>query len=175
MPEPSGQRSMGKGMIIGAWVLLLLLLTSLFQGLLEEKQNPNRNPVGGVGTDGVREVVLQRNSQGHYVADGSINGYPVVFLVDTGATHVAISEALANRLGLERTGGAFSRTANGVVAVWQSVLAQVSLGVIGMQRVRASVLPDMQPANHVLLGMSFLKHLELIQKDGNLTLRQGSQ
>jgi aspartyl protease family protein len=172
MAEPTDQRSMGKGMIIGAWVLLLALLTMLFQGLLVQQHNPNRNATGDIGADGVREVVLQRNSQGHYVADGSINGHPVVFLVDTGATHVAISEALANRLRLEKTGGAFSRTANGVVAVWQSVLAHVSLGVIRMEQVRASVLPDMQPDNHVLLGMSFLKQLELVQKDGSLTLRQ---
>ncbi len=170
MSEPPDQRSMGKGMIIGAWVLLLILLTSLFQGLLDDKSN--RNPVGDIGAGGVREVVLKRNSQGHYVADGLINGYPVVFLVDTGATDVAISETLANRLGMARSGGTFSRTANGVVAVWQSVLAHVSLGVIHMEKVRASVLPNMQPANHVLLGMSFLKQLELVQKDGNLTLRQ---
>ena len=172
MTEPTEQRSMGKGMIIGAWVLLLALLTTLFQGLLQQQHNPNQDPAGDIGADGVREVVLQRNSKGHYVADGSINGHPVVFLVDTGATDVAISEKLANRLGLEKTGGAFSRTANGVVAVWQSTLANVSLGVIRMQRVRASVLPEMQPANQVLLGMSFLKHLELVQKDGSLTLRQ---
>ena len=163
---------MGKGMIIGAWVLLLALLTTLFQGLLQQQHNPNQNPTGDIGADGVREVVLQRNSKGHYVADGSINGQPVIFLVDTGATDVAISEKLANRLRLEKTGGAFSRTANGVVAVWQSTLANVSLGVIRMEHVRASVLPDMQPANQVLLGMSFLKHLELVQKDGSLTLRQ---
>lgn len=172
MAEPTDRRSMGKGMIIGAWVLLLVLLTSLFQSLLEQQHNPNRNPTGGIGGDGVREVVLQRNKRGHYVADGSINGYPVVFLVDTGATDVAVSEALANRLGLEKSGGAFVSTANGVVAVWQSVLTHVSLGVIRIENVRASVLPDMQPANQVLLGMSFLKQLELIQRDGSLILRQ---
>lgn len=172
MPESSDQRSIGKGMIVGAWILLLIILTGLFHGLLEQQFNPNSDLSGNVGGDGSREVILQRNKQGHYVADGSINGYPVVFLVDTGATDVAISEALADRLGLEKTGGAFSRTANGVVAVWQAVLSKVSLGVIELKRVRASVLPEMQPANHVLLGMSFLKKLEMIQKGGSLTLRQ---
>lgn len=172
MAGPTEQRSVGKGMIIGAWVLLLILLTTLFQEMLVQQHNPNQAPAGDIAEDGVREVVLQRNVQGHYVADGGINGHPVVFLIDTGATDVAISEELANRLGLKKTGGAFSRTANGVVAVWQSVLDHVSLGVIRVQRVRASVLPDMQPANHVLLGMSFLKQLELEQRDGSLTLRQ---
>lgn len=159
-------------MIIAAWVLLLLLLTLFFGQVLEQRENPNVLPGGNISSQGVREVVLQRNAQGHYVASGMINGYPVVFLLDTGATDVAVSEALANRLGLEKRGGAFSHTANGVVAVWQTVLDRVTLGVIEMRDVRATILPELKPANQVLLGMSFLKKLELVQRDGVLTLRQ---
>ncbi len=159
-------------MIIAAWVLLLLLLTLFFGQVLEQRENPNALPGGSISKQGVREVTLERNAQGHYVASGMINGYPVVFLLDTGATDVAVSEELANRLGLEKRGGAFSRTANGVVAVWQTVLDRVTLGVIEMRNVRATILPELKPANQVLLGMSFLKKLELIQRDGVLTLRQ---
>ncbi len=159
-------------MIIAAWVLLLLLLTLFFGQVLEQRENPNALPGGSISEQGVREVTLERNAQGHYVASGMINGYPVVFLLDTGATDVAVSEELANRLGLEKRGGAFSRTANGVVAVWQTVLDRVTLGVIEMRNVRATILPELKPANQVLLGMSFLKKLELIQRDGVLTLRQ---
>lgn len=159
-------------MIIGAWVLLLLLLTWFFSEVLEQRNNPNRDPGGRVAEGGVREVILQRNAQGHYVASGFINGLPVTFLVDTGATRVAVSEKLANRLRLEKHGGTFSHTANGVVAVWETVLREVALGVIEQRRVRATILPDLKPANQVLLGMSFLKNLELIQQNGTLTLRQ---
>ena len=159
-------------MMIGAWVLLLLLLTLFFGSVLERRHNPNREPVGRVSAQGVREVVLKRNAQGHYVASGFINGYPVTFLVDTGATQVAISEQLAERLGLEKQGGAFSQTANGVVAVWQTLLERVTLGVIEQRNVRATILPDLEPWNQVLLGMSFLKRLELVQRDGSLLLRQ---
>ena len=171
MASPPGQ-GLGKGMIFAAWVLLLALLTLFFGGVLERRENPNSNPVGRVSEQGVREVVLERNAQGHYVASGTINGYPVVFLLDTGATDVAVSEALADRLGLEKRGGAFSHTANGVVAVWQTTLDRVKLGVIELRNVRATILPDLKPADQVLLGMSFLKKLELIQRDGVLTLRQ---
>ncbi len=159
-------------MIIGAWVLLLALLTLVFNGVLEDRHNPNGMPSGNLSATGVRELVLQRNAQGHYVAQGRINGYRVEFLLDTGATDVAVSEALAERLGLKKYGGAFSRTANGVVAVWQTRLDRVSLGGIELRNVQATVLPDLTPANQVLLGMSFLKHLELLQRDGTLTLRQ---
>ena len=165
-------RGLGKGMLMGAWVLLLLLLTLFFGGVLEKRHNPNREPSGQISGQGVREVVLKRNVQGHYVASGFINGYPVTFLVDTGATQVAISEKLAERLGLEKRGGTFSQTANGVVAVWQTLLDRVTLGVIEQRKVRATILPELEPWNQVLLGMSFLKKLELVQSDGNLLLRQ---
>ena len=163
---------MGKGMIFAAWILLLALLTLFFGGVLERRENPNSNPGGTVSGQGVREVVLQRNAQGHYVASGTINGYPVVFLLDTGATDVAVSEALAERLGLKKRGGAFSHTANGVGAVWQTTLDRVRLGVIELRNLRATILPDLKPADQVLLGMSFLKKLEMVQRDGVLTLRQ---
>lgn len=159
-------------MIIAAWVLLLGLLALMFQGLLDDRYNPNRNPAGSVSSGGKREVVLQRNARGHYVASGRINGQPVVFLVDTGATDVALSEQLANRLGLSKQGGTFSQTANGVVAVWQTRLAEVSVGTIGLSDVRAIIMPALADDNQVLLGMSFLKQLEIIQRDGTLTLRQ---
>ncbi len=168
----SSTPTLGKGMMIGAWVLLLLLLTLFFGGVLERRTNPNGNPSGRIDDQGVREVELKRNVQGHYVASGFINGYPVTFLVDTGATQVAISEKLAERLGLEKRGGTFSQTANGVVAVWQTQLDRVRLGVIEQRNVRATILPDLRPWNQVLLGMSFLKKLELVQRDGTLLLRQ---
>ncbi len=164
-------QGLGKGMLIGAWVLLLLLLTLFFGGVLERRENPNPDP-GGTVRSGVREVVLERNADGHYVAGGSINGFPVTFLVDTGATQVAVSEKLADRLGLERRGGTFSRTANGVVAVWQTRLDRVRLGVIEQRNVPATILPQLEPWDQVLLGMSFLRHLELVQRDGTLLLRQ---
>lgn len=116
--------------------------------------------------------MLERNSQGHYVASGLINGYPVIFLLDTGATDVAIPEALADRLRLQRRRGGVSQTANGPVAVWQTVLDEVGLGSIRLNRIRASILPSMPADSPVLLGMSFLKQLEFTQKDRQLILRQ---
>ncbi|WP_456372340.1 retropepsin-like aspartic protease family protein [Thiolapillus sp.] len=171
MEAPPGKR-LGKGMIIGAWVLLLALLTLFFSRILDERGNPNQQLAGKVSEQGVREIVLRRNAYGHYVATGAINGHPVEFLVDTGATNVALSEELARKLGLERKGGTFSHTANGVVAVWQTRLDRVSLGVIEMHNLRATILPDLKPPDQVLLGMSFLKPLEIIQKGDTLILRQ---
>ncbi|MEJ2575122.1 MAG: TIGR02281 family clan AA aspartic protease [Gammaproteobacteria bacterium] len=159
-------------MMIAAWIGVLLLLTWLFEGEIARQFNPNPDPAGRVGEDGAVEVVLQRNAQGHYVAGGSINGRPVAFLLDTGATDVAVPASLAEKLRLPRLGSGFSRTANGVVQTWRSRLDRVALGPIELRDVRAAVLPGMAGDDHVLLGMSFLKRLELVQRGDTLTLRQ---
>jgi aspartyl protease family protein len=165
-----GVRRLGGWMSIAAWVLLLLLLTLIFSSVLDRRNNPNRSLESRVSEQGIAEVILKRNPAGHYVASGTINGVPVVFLLDTGATDVALSPELADRLGLEKRGRAVSRTANGKVYTWQSLLREVGLGGIRLNDIRASILPGMK-GDEVLLGMSFLKRLEMIQRGDELTLR----
>ena len=117
-----------------------------------------------------RTVELQRNQAGHYVAEGRINGSPVVFILDTGATDVALSLPLARRLGLALRPGGITQTANGPVATWTTDLDSVDLGGLILRNVSASVLPKL-PEEGVLLGMSYLKHLELTQQGDTLTLK----
>ena len=152
MTETTHTRSFGRGMMIAAWILALALLTWLFEDEIARQVNPNRDPVGQIDAEGTREVVLRRNKQGHYVASGMINGKKVRFLLDTGATDVAVSESLANVLRLPRGAGGFSETANGVVAVWRSELASVRLGAIELRDVRASILPSMDQDIRTLLS-----------------------
>jgi aspartyl protease family protein len=173
MTEPDNEeaRRTGRYMLIMAWVGGLALLTLLFQDILQSQFNPNTNPVISESPDGQQQVVLDRNAQGHYVATGRINGVPVTFLLDTGATDVAIPEDLADRLRLDRRGGGISQTANGPVAVWQTTLDSVTLGAIRLTDVRAAILPSMRGTDKVLLGMSFLKQLEFTQRDGQLILQ----
>jgi len=114
---------------------------------------------------------LQRNRYGHYVADGEINQQPVVFLLDTGAGGISVPEGLAREIGLKRGSALRYQTANGMITVYATTLAQVDLGGIILRQVRASINPNMQ-GNEVLLGMSFLKHFEITQKGKTLTIRQ---
>jgi aspartyl protease family protein len=170
-PDSDEARRTGRYMLIMAWVGGLALLTLLFQDLLESQFNPNTRPLIAESVDGREQVVLERNVQGHYVASGRINNLPVTFLLDTGATDVAVPEDLADRLRLQRMGGGISQTANGPVAVWQTMLDEVTLGAITLNDVRASILPSMNGTDKVLLGMSFLKQLEFTQRGGQLTLQ----
>jgi aspartyl protease family protein len=116
-------------------------------------------------------VLLKRNRSGHYVVNGFINSKEVTFLLDTGATDVALSDDLATALELRRGAYITSQTANGTVTARQTTLSEVSIGSIRLQNVRASILPSLSD-KEVLLGMSFLKQLELVQKGNYLLLRQ---
>jgi aspartyl protease family protein len=163
-------RPAGLAMLIASFVIGLGLLTFYFDGLLNRQANPNQRPVSQVFTDGVVEVVLQRNRQGHYVAGGLINDARATFLLDTGATDVVIPESLARRANLQRGQAMQAMTANGVVTVYGTNVASLGLGDIVLRDVRASINPAMQ-GDTVLLGMSALRHVEFTQRGDTLTLR----
>ena len=169
--SPNPHRGLGVGMTIAMWLIVLALLTVFFQSWQEKQYNPNQQLAMSTGDDGVRELVLQRNRYGHYVADGEINQQSVVFLLDTGASDISVPEGLARKIGLKRGPAMRYQTANGMITVYATTLAQVDLGGIVLHQVRASINPKMQ-GNEVLLGMSFLKHLEFTQRGDSLTLRQ---
>ncbi|PXB77180.1 TIGR02281 family clan AA aspartic protease, partial [Pseudomonas aeruginosa] len=97
--QAPGQR-LGRIMLVLAWVAGLALATRYF-GVWEDRQrNPNQAPQSIHG-DGYVELRLASSRQGHYLLNGQINGQGVTFLLDTGATQVAVPEALAARLALE--------------------------------------------------------------------------
>jgi aspartyl protease family protein len=164
------QRRIGKIMVGAMWLLLLGLLTVFFNDFLEKQHNPNQQ-IASVQRDGQQELVLQRNKYGHYVASGMINQQPVVFMLDTGATDISIPHKVAQRLGLQPGRAITYQTANGPALNYATQLDSVSLGNITLYNLPASINPNV---NHedVLLGMSFLKHLEFSQKGNTLTLRQ---
>lgn len=161
----------GRIMLFAAWVVALVILVLFFQRLIGDRENPNQDVEAALDAQGRNAVVLQRNRVGHYVANGRINGEPVVFLLDTGATDIALPLAVARRLDLPLRAGGMSKTANGNVRTWTTRLDSVDLGGLTARGVRASVLPNM-PGNEVLLGMSYLKRFELTQRGNTLTLRR---
>lgn len=148
----------------------LALATWFFSLALEDRRNPNQRVVGET-VAGARQVVLEANRQHHFLATGEINGQPVELMVDTGASQVAISRAVAERLNLPRGAYAMVATANGPARVATTRLASVRLGNIELRDVSGVIVPNMA-SPEVLLGMSFLRDLEMTQRDGRLILRQ---
>ncbi len=157
-------------MLIIAWVIGLALLTVIFGRWEAHRENPNKNPESRI-INGVHEVVLSENVQNHYVADGTINGKTVTFLLDTGATDVVIPAHLSGTLGLESGVAQWAMTANGAIQVHNTRIDELTLGNIRLTNVRASLNPAMQ-GNKILLGMSALKQVDFRQQDGVLVLRQ---
>lgn len=153
-----------------AWIAALFVLYWFFSDALEKQFNPNQS-VETFQQSGDAVVVLSQNRAGHYVANGYINNEPVTFLLDTGATQVAIPGALASKLRLERGTPIRVQTANGVAVAYQTQVGSLDLGKIRLQNVAASVVPDYQ-SDHILLGMSALRALEFTQQNGQLTIRQ---
>ena len=122
----------------------------------------------------VSEVRIQRDRSGMYFTIGSINGLPVNFLVDTGATQIAMNGTHARRLGIDyRVVGepAVVTTASGVERAWAVRLDAVRVGEIELRNISAMVLEGVQPET-ILLGMSFLGKLQISNEGQLMTLRQ---
>jgi aspartyl protease family protein len=158
-------------MVVAGWIAGIALLAALFDGWFEQQHNPNTSPGFTTLAGGAVEIVLQANRRGHYVSSGKINGQEAVFLLDTGATGVAVPEALARELGLARGQSIEMQTANGVSVGYLTVLDSVSIGPLVQRDVRGVIAPGFV-SDEVLLGMSFLRHLNLQQSNGTLTVRQ---
>jgi aspartyl protease family protein len=170
MDEPMPGQRAGRVMLVIAWLLAMALATWLFGNWQDDKQNPNQAPQSVHG-DGFIEVRLASGQGGHYLLNGQINEQPVTFLLDTGATQVAIPLDIAEQLGLARLAPIQVHTANGTAQGWRTAIQSLQLGDIRLQQVAAIIVPNM-PGGQVLLGMSALKKLEFTQRDGTLVLRQ---
>jgi aspartyl protease family protein len=168
--KDSDTKKIGSGMTIAAWIFILAIATLYFDRFLDERRNPNQNVEFSEGDTG-KEVILQRNRQGHYLSSGEINGEKVSFLLDTGATDVSIPTRIADALQLQRGMQLEANTANGKITVYMTRLDEIQIGNIVLYDVRASI-NDYMDGDEILLGMTFLKHLEFTQRGEQLILRQ---
>lgn len=151
------------------WLVIIGALYGIFFVWLAREENPNPRHLL-LQQEQQGEVVLKRNRAGHYVADGEINGERVVFLLDTGATQVALPIQLARRLNLRLGPTVTVQTAAGPAPGYQTRLDSVRLASIEMRNVTALVSDGLDP-DMVLLGMNFLKRLEMVQRGDQLILR----
>lgn len=127
-------------------------------------------PVAAPVAAPTRRITLMADGGGHFTSPGRINGQPVQFLVDTGATVLTLSESQAARIGLNHRAGQRIRvrTANGEITGHQVQLTAVEVDGHTSYNVAAVVLPADLP--YVLLGNSFLSRFRLQRDEGHLTL-----
>lgn len=107
---------------------------------------------------------LQQTREGHYFSSGTVNGFPVVFMIDTGATTVSVSSAVASRAGIQGCVQRMASTANGKILSCEAIAPELTFGGFRLTNVAVNVMPNM--TGHALLGMNVLRnfHLEQIDK-----------
>jgi len=128
-----------------------------------------------VGQAGVRSLSIPRDPRGHFLTEVRIDGQRIGFMVDTGASLIALNESSAARFGLRPSPGDYNATvstANGTIKAARTRLAMVELGGLVVRDVEAMVLPD-EALSENLLGLSFLSKLKRFEyANGQMVLEQ---
>jgi aspartyl protease family protein len=168
----------------------IIILAALLVGLgsvmaqMADKMTPspasaaaasNKVPAETVARAGARTLSIPRDARGHFQTDGRIDGQRIGFMVDTGASVVALNEKSAARFGLRPSRGDYNATvatANGTIKAARTRLAMIDLGGLVVRDVDAMVLPD-EALSENLLGLSFLSKLKRFEyANGRLVLEQ---
>jgi aspartyl protease family protein len=125
--------------------------------------------------NGLRNLSIPPDSRGHFLTEGRIEGQRIGFMVDTGASVIALNESSAARFGLRPSRGDYNSTvttANGTIKAARTRLAMVDIGGLVVRDVDAMVLPD-EALRENLLGLSFLSKLRRYEyANGKLVLEQ---
>jgi aspartyl protease family protein len=133
------------------------------------KAAPDMTPAG------IRSLSIPRDARGHFQTEGRIDGQRIGFMVDTGASLIALNESSAARFGLRPSRGDYNATvstANGTIKAARTRLAMVEIGGLIVRDVEAMVLPD-EALSENLLGLSFLSKLKRFEyAGGKMVLEQ---
>jgi len=154
---------------------IAVIVPRLYSGdITAANANVATAPVAAQEPAYARTVTITSGNGGHFQTEAVINGRRLNFMVDTGASLIALRERDAAVLGIhpaERDYTARVSTANGTVMAARVSLNRVSIGGVAVDDVAALVLPD-QALGQNLLGMSFLSRLRWEQRNGRLVLEQ---
>ena len=156
---------MTKSSIIFGMVWLALAFG--IYSIVDNIQNPNKS--FRLGND-AQSVTLKRGLDGHYRAEALINNQKVDVLVDTGATGVAISQRIADKLGLKSMDAVRTNTANGDSVGYLVRLNSVKVGGVEAKNVAAMIAPSLD--GDVLLGMSYLGRMDVRLFNNQMTIKQ---
>jgi aspartyl protease family protein len=147
-------------------IILWVVLASVIYYLMDRIQNPNTLTSVGNGAT----ATLKRGPDGHYRTEALINGKKIDVLIDTGATGVAISQSVADKLGLKSFNAIRTTTANGDSIGYLVRLDSVKVGGVEAKNVAATIAPTLE--GDVLLGMSYLGRMDVRLYNGTMTITQ---
>lgn len=156
------EERVGRRMLFVAWLLFFGLLFAFFYFYERPAKNNWQIQKGS--------IVIKADKQGHYMIDGNINGQAVSFIIDTGATLVAIPENVAEKLGLRRLYPITVKTANGEVTGSLTRIDTLIFGQFTLHDVKAIIGPA-SGDRMVLLGMNVLSQFTITQQDHRLEIK----
>lgn len=159
---------MSRSTLIFSFIWVALVIGVYY--LADNIQNPNKAWRLG---DNANIVTLKRGLDGHYRAEALINNEKVDVLVDTGATGVAISQKIADKLQLKSFEAVRTMTANGDTVSYMVRLDSVKVGGVEAKNVAATIAPGLD--GDVLLGMSYLGRMDVRLFKNEMTIKQVEQ
>jgi aspartyl protease family protein len=160
--KPTSALKQGLLPMLVFWCVVMALLYGAMSHYLKPKQ-------AQVQANG--ELVIARARDGHFYTPGTVNGTPVNFLIDTGATLVSVSESLAQTAGLSGGMPTTFQTANGTRPGRLVEGVDITVGPLRVSKVKVGVGLQMAAQNDGLLGQSFLSHFDVLMGKDQLELR----
>ena len=162
------------GLLVGLGTMMAQMADKMTPALANTVSH-KADPVEISGQSGVRSLSIPRDARGHFQTEGRIDGQRIGFMVDTGASVIALNETSAARFGLRPSRGDYNATvttANGTIKAAPTRLAVIDVGGIVVHDVDAMVLPD-EALSENLLGLSFLSRLKRFEyANGKMVLEQ---
>lgn len=145
--------------------------TLLIEGKTKQLGMGQAASVGEASSNSNASVTLYASAGGHFVAECKVNGAPLKFLIDTGATTVALNSGDAKFANIDYKKGeqVQVRTASGVVTAYRVTIASLKIGGITLNQVEGNVLEGGFPSV-VLMGMSALNRMEVKHQGSTMTL-----
>jgi aspartyl protease family protein len=161
--------------LVGLGTYMAQMASNMSPAPASANASPRPAPAQTVAQASGRSLDIPRDARGHFQTDGRIDGQRINFLVDTGASLVALNEKSAARFGLRPSRSDYNATvstANGTIKAARARLAMIELGGLVVRDVDALVLPD-EALSENLLGLSFLSKLKRFEyANGKMVLEQ---
>lgn len=161
--------STGKGSFLPRHSTLNIVLIWLSIGAFSLAGFDWLNKPKVVQTQNRIELIIPSAQDGHHYVEGMINGHPVKFLIDTGATYVAVSSSLAHQLGLENGELTSFQTANGKVNGQLVRNQQITVAGLLVPPLTIGIVPNAQQL--AVLGQNFMRHVEMVQAERTLIIK----
>ena len=162
--KSSSTKKIGIAMLLISWILGIVLIWILYQKIVFTSK-----PFEIITTEKYTKIKIYPDLDEHFKIDALVNNNKVIFLIDTGASYVAISDSLANKFKLKKLNTIMVNTASGETIAYKTIIDSLVIGPVTFKNVAATIMPHMH-ADYALLGMNVLKHFKIEQTKNHLIL-----